>query len=233
MINAAQAGANVLMRYFGTGIGFAHKENRSNIVSQADIESEQTILRLLQNEYPGNNYIADESGYIVNGSDYTWTIDPLDGLPCADTMYFSQKGRGAFRNDEPVRVSGETKLENILCSYCMDYHPDPKVTRSQGLAFGRLASHVRNIRATNCLVDFCYVIDGRFGACINQATMIWDIAPGLLILEEAGGVLTDLSGTRIVLDIDKSRYLKNYPVIAAGKSVFPELLKLFQNPADV
>ena len=252
MLQAAKNGGRILLDYFGRDIGCATKESKSSIVTQADIESEKVILEVIQNELPGHNYIAEESGFVNNDAQYTWVIDPLDGtsnfaagiewfgvmiallegnvpimgcmyLPCSDVMYVSEKGSGVRRNGQRVSVSRETKLENILCAYCMDYHRNPEITRSQGLAVGMLASQVRNIRATNCLVDFCFTIDGRFGACINRATKIWDIAPVALMLEEAGGILTDLHGEKINFDLT-ANYLKTYQVMAANHDIIAQLL---------
>ena len=255
MLNAVKASGKVLLDYFGQNIDYEAKESRSSIVTKADIESEKTILNILQGQLPNYNYIAEESGFTDNNSEYTWIIDPLDGtsnyaagiewfgvmiallkndtpimacmyLPCNEVMYFCEKGKGVDRNDTKITVSTETKLENILCVYCMDYNPDQEVTKSQGLTVGQLTNHVRNIRATNCLVDFCYVIDGRFGACINRATKIWDIAPSALMLEEAGGVLVDITGEKISFDLNKDNFLKTYQVIATNPSILPELLKI-------
>jgi myo-inositol-1(or 4)-monophosphatase len=89
-----------------------------------------------------------------------------------------------------------------------------------------IIKNVRNIRATNCLVDFVYVADGRLGGYINHASKIWDIAAPYLIIKEAGGIMTDILGNEIIFDLSINNYLRNYQIIASGKNCFDKVLSL-------
>jgi myo-inositol-1(or 4)-monophosphatase len=89
-----------------------------------------------------------------------------------------------------------------------------------------VASGVRNIRATNCLLDFCYTLDGRLGGCVNFNTKIWDIAPLALMLPEAGGRLTDMDGREIVFRPDAEPFDRNYTVVGGSPALHPRLLDL-------
>ena len=258
MLEAAKTSGQVLLKFFRQSINCQAKESRSSIVTKADLESEKIILGIIQKQFPKHNYVAEESGFVYNGSEYTWVIDPLDGtsnfaagiewfgvmiallknetpimgcmyLPYSDTIYFCEKGKGVYKDDTKIIVSKDTKLENILCAYCMDYNTDSGITKSQGLAVGLLANHVRNIRATNSLVDFCFVIDGKFGAAINRATKIWDIAPVALMLEETGGILADLNGEKILFDLSKDSVLRTYQVVATTASILPKIIEIISS----
>ena len=90
----------------------------------------------------------------------------------------------------------------------------------------RVAAAVRNTRATNSLVDFCYTIDGRFGACINLKTRIWDIAPAALILPEAGGKFTHLDGSGITFDLGAQGVNRNYMILGASARLHAKLVSL-------
>jgi NAD+ kinase len=83
--------------------------------------------------------------------------------------------------------------------------------------------HVRNLRATNSAVDFCYVADGRLGGCINQTTSLWDIAAPWLVIREAGGVCTDIRGQEMDFKVDATTYGRNFTVIAANPVLHGEL----------
>jgi fructose-1,6-bisphosphatase/inositol monophosphatase family enzyme len=90
----------------------------------------------------------------------------------------------------------------------------------------RISNAVRNTRATNSLVDFCYTVDGRFGGCINLKTKIWDIAPVALILPEAGGKFTYLDGKQIVFDLGERATQRNYAILGASAGLHAKLAAL-------
>ncbi|OGV54125.1 MAG: hypothetical protein A2X45_07050 [Lentisphaerae bacterium GWF2_50_93] len=90
----------------------------------------------------------------------------------------------------------------------------------------RLLENVRNLRITNSLVDLGFTIDGRFGGCINSSTKIWDIAPSLLMFEEAGGMITDMNGSKIDFSLDANIMKKEFPILGASRKLHPKLLNL-------
>jgi myo-inositol-1(or 4)-monophosphatase len=79
LISSLKISGEILLGYFDKPIFENKKESQSNIVTEADLESERTILRLIREKYPQHNIISEEYGFINNNSDYTWIIDPLDG----------------------------------------------------------------------------------------------------------------------------------------------------------
>ena len=110
-------------------------------------------------------------------------------LPFQNQLYFAEKGKGARLNEQKIRVTKEKKLKNVLLSYSLDYSDEPGKTERESIIIQNLVKNIRNLRATNCIVDFCYTADGKLGASVNQTTKIWDIAGPALLIEEAGGVV--------------------------------------------
>lgn len=239
-----QAGALVL-QHFGKTEGPRRKGNTSDIVTAADIASERLISDLIRRRYPDHNLLGEEEGLQQRGSDITWVIDPLDGtsnfaaglpwfgvmvavlqheqpvlaamyLPMTDVLYTAELGKGAFRNGKPVKMSTEKDLSNTLCAYGMDVGADGDVLERQTRLLGLLVKNARNVRLTNCLLDFCYTLDGHLGACLNHHCKIWDIAPACLLFPEAGGRFTDLKGDDLRLELDPAKYLRSYAVLGAN-----------------
>jgi myo-inositol-1(or 4)-monophosphatase len=148
-------------------------------------------------------------------------------LPTEDALYFAQAGHGAYRNDQPVRVTSEKDLQKLLCTFGFDPEPGKRNRKRIKLLF-RLSGAVRNTRTTNSLVDFCYTIDGRFGGCVNLKTKIWDIVPVSLILPEAGGRFTDLAGKAISFELGATAGDRDYPVLGAARQLHSRLVALTQ-----
>jgi len=244
----------VLLDYFGRIDRVSVKESHSSIVTAADLAAEAFIVQTLIRALPEANVIAEESGFIDKNSELTWVVDPLDGtsnfaaglpwfgvlvallkgnrpvlgvayLPVTETMYFAEVGKGVSRNGKPVHVTLETDPRNVLCAYGMDASPDPAKMQREAVVMARLVNGVRNVRSTNCLLDFCYTVDGRLGAAVNQNTMIWDIAPIILMLEETGGLLTYIDGRPLELAVDAD-YARSYAVAGASQALHPQILDL-------
>ncbi|HPF52774.1 MAG TPA: inositol monophosphatase [Draconibacterium sp.] len=248
----------ILMHQFSKTTAYTIKENQSSIVTQADIDSERKIIEIISKAFSSHNILSEECGFQNRNSHYTWVIDPLDGtsnfaagipwfgviicvlknfqpvisgcyLPVQNQFYFAEKGVGAFLNNKVMTVSQETALKNILASYSLDFTDEPGKTEREVQIIRRLVQHIRNLRSTNCLVDLCYTADGRFGACANQTTKIWDIAGPLLLIEEAGGIASDLHGNPIHFTFTENDYNRNFEIVASNKTLHPLLIKLFTN----
>jgi myo-inositol-1(or 4)-monophosphatase len=153
-------------------------------------------------------------------------------LPTSQTLYEAQKGGGVIRDGVPVRVTTETDLSNVLCAYGLDATPDPQRACEEARTLQRLVKATRNVRATNCLLDFCYTIDGRLGGVINRSTRIWDIAAPCLALPEAGGRLTDLDGNDLRFDLAADPARAEFGVVGASQALHPHLLALVRPPAE-
>jgi myo-inositol-1(or 4)-monophosphatase len=258
MMQSLHLAGRTLKSQFHKAHAFSSKESPASIVCAADLMSEKCILNRIAAEYPAHNIIAEESGFQNNGSQFTWIVDPLDGtsnfvaslpwfgvqmallerelvlasamyLPLPDTLYVAVRGKGAFRNGRRIRMSPEKDPRNILCGFGMDQG----LAEPSGLKGVQMLNHlsrgIRNIRATNSLLDFCYTLDGSFGGFVNLNTKIWDIAPISLIIKEAGGKLTDLEGKKIRFQLRTDTFQENYEVLGASTLLHSKLHKLLNS----
>ncbi|MBT3384114.1 MAG: inositol monophosphatase [Prolixibacteraceae bacterium] len=248
----------ILLESFGKITEYTEKESQSSIVTQTDINSERRIFQIISNEFPNHNLLGEETGFQDKHSEYTWVVDPLDGtsnfaaglpwfgviicvlkkfepvlagcfLPFYNQLYFAEKGKGATLNNQKINVSKETHLKNILLSYSLDFSFDSRKTERESRVIKHLVQNVRNLRSTNCLLDLCYTADGKFGACINQSTKIWDIAGTGLIIEEAGGKVTDLDGSEQNYSINKNNYDRNFTIVGSNKILHSKIISIINN----
>jgi myo-inositol-1(or 4)-monophosphatase len=228
------------------------------VVCDADLASERDILRRIRTRFPRDNIVSEESGCTWGSTEFTWVVDPLDGtsnfvaglpwfgvqigalfrakpiiaamyLPVGDVLYFAQAGQGVTRNGKSVAVTTETNLQNALCAFGFDPTPGRRNRQAMELLL-RVSGVVRNTRATNSLVDFCYTVDGRLGGCINLKTKIWNIVPVTLILPEAGGKFTDVAGKEIVFRLDGNVMDRDYAVLGASRPLHAKLLTALSAP---
>ncbi len=249
-----EAGA-ILLRHFGKIRNVRHKEHPSSVVCEADVAAERHILRKIRARFPADSILAEESGLSPGTSEFTWVIDPLDGtsnfvaglpwfgaqlgvlrgatpvfaamyLPIERILYYAEAGQGTYRNRQKLHVSSEIELGNVLCAFGFDARSGPAATARNAQLLMRVASAVRNTRATNSLVDFCYTLEGRFGGCINLNCKIWDIVPISLMLPECGGVFSDLDGRPIEFKIDAQSTQRSYRVLGTNKALHPKLVAL-------
>ena len=255
IIECVRSAGTILLKRFCHKENFRRKENQSSIVSSADIAAEKHIVACIKTRFPQHNIIAEESGHIGKSSKYTWVVDPLDGtsnfvaglpwfgvqvvllretspvmaaiyLPVEDALYFSERDHGVYRNGKRVKATPEIRLSNILLAFGLDADASRRNMQRNARLFTRLSCSVRNVRATNSVVDFCYLLDGRIGGIVNMHTKIWDILPLSLMLPEAGGHLTDLKGCEITFELGQKDYGHNYEVLGTSNTLYPKLLKL-------
>lgn len=252
LLDVAQGAGKILLSHFGRIAQPRRKESRASVVCEADLNAERFIVGRVRRQFPTHGIIAEESGCQPGESEFTWVIDPLDGtsnfvagipwfgvqigvlrgnepilgamyLPMDDTLYFAEAGRGTFRNRRRVRVTAGRKLENVLCAFGMDATGSQRELLANAKLLVRVASVVRNVRTTNSLVDFCYTVDGRLGGCINLNTKIWDIVPGWLALQEAGGRMTELNDRPIRFALDARGFDRNYAILGASPHLHSQL----------
>jgi len=219
-IRAAKAGGEILRNYFQKAINARFKGPR-DIVTDADLASEKTILSILRKEFPDYGILAEESGKTKGRSEYAWVIDPLDGttnfsksipffcvaiglvngeelqlsavyMPVTDELFFAEKGKGAFLNGKQIHVSTASGISNSFLFYC--HGKETKYRRSAGNTYARLNTKVLDIKRPGAAeLELAYVACGRADAFFVIGTHPWDITGGLLV-EEAGGKVTELSG---------------------------------------
>lgn len=256
LIEAIKISGKTLLEYFDKPVGIKQKESQSSIVTEADFASDSIIVQIIKERFPEHNIISEETGFTDMKSDYTWVVDPLDGtsnfascipwfgvlitlfknntpfmagayLPLADTLYFAENGKGAFKNEKPLTMSRNVDLRNSLIAFSVDYTEDEDFLNKGIEIYKFIIKGSRNIRSTNSLVDFLYVSEGKFGGCINLYTKVWDISGLGLIIREAGGVMKDMFGDDIKFSFDKNIIERNFPVIAGSREIVEALMKVF------
>lgn len=252
---ALQEAGKILLKNFGNISDYSVKESQSSIVTVTDLKAENKIMQIVLENFPDHNLLGEETGFQNKNSEYTWIVDPLDGtsnfaagipwfgviicilknfkplmagcyLPVQNQLYFAEKGKGARVNEKPIIISKETELQNMLVAYSLDFSNEPEKTEREVKIIQRLVNNVRNLRSTNCLVDLCYTADGKLGACINQTTKIWDIAGPGLIIEEAGGIISDIEGNKIEYRVNEKNFNKNYTIVGSNKMLHPKVIEL-------
>lgn len=225
LIKATEAGARVMQEFFQKTFKISNKEGINNLVTEADHASEKVIFETIKKEFPGHYILSEEAGEIVMDSNYKWIIDPIDGTvnfahgipiccvsigleydgelimgavynPFMNEFYFAQKGFGATLNDQIIRVSRENTVDKacLVTGFPYTYLDQPngplevfsKLIR-KGIAVRRLGS---------AAMDLCWVAAGRFDGFYEHKLQAWDSAAGFLIVEEAGGRVTDYEGKR-------------------------------------
>jgi myo-inositol-1(or 4)-monophosphatase len=251
---AREAGASLLTT-FGKEVAIGTKGDNSNVVTAADTRSEALIVQGIRKSFPRHSIIAEEAGCDLRECEYTWVIDPLDGTsnfaagipwfgvlicvlrgkvpiagvlytPVNGDLYAAESGAGAYKNGERISVTQEESLANVLWAYGMDGgSSDIEAERNVG-TLARLLRRVRNVRATNSLVDAAYTADGRLGGMLNQSTRIWDIAAPMLLVQEAGGSYTDLYGNDLELDVSPTASSMEYAVLAGSKALHSEVAEI-------
>ena len=198
-------------------------KGRVDLVTDADLASEKYIVKKITEKYPAHSILAEEEAARENHSEYRWVVDPLDGTtnfahdfpfycvsigleyrgeivagviydPERDELFHAFKGGGAQLNRKKIMVSKETNLERALLATGFPY--DIGSSNEDNLKyFRRFAKKARGIRrAGSAALDLCYLACGRFDGFWELKLHPWDTAAAKIIVEEAGGLVTDFEG---------------------------------------
>tara|TARA_B100001057_G_C22622921_1_gene861291 strand:+ start:32 stop:772 length:741 start_codon:yes stop_codon:yes gene_type:complete len=229
MIKASEKASKVLIRDFGEIEKLqVSKKGPKDFVTNSDLRAEKIIIDELKKGRPNYSIISEENG-IENNKDSknTWIIDPIDGTinflhgiphfaisialqsnneivsglifdPIKNELFFAEKNNGAFFNNQRIRVSKKTQLSECLFA-------------TSGIINNELDLQFR--KSGSAALDMAYVASGRYDGYFQDNLNIWDIAAGIIIIEEAGGILNE---------IDLSNY-KNIKVIASSNDINAKL----------
>ncbi|MBQ8843223.1 MAG: inositol monophosphatase [Elusimicrobiaceae bacterium] len=213
-----QTAGKIARRHLGK-VGFDLKA-KANLVTKADVACQKAILKIIQKNFPHHDFLAEEDGLKNTGSDYKWVIDPIDGttnfahgMPhfsisvalaykndiilggvydvCMDEMFLARKGKGATLNGKKIKVSSVKKLENALLVTGFPYVRENRMKELLNRFENFILSCHDIRRLGSAALDMCWVAAGRFDGYWEDCLNPWDISAGKLILEEAGGKVTD------------------------------------------
>jgi len=243
---AAAASARVLERYFRSERLEVGVKGENDFVTQADHESEAVLVAEILRRHPDHRILAEEGTVSSSATaDYEWVIDPLDGTtnflhglpvwaisvacrrggeilagvvldPCGGNRFAAARGEGATWNGRPMRIASRAGLDGafLATGYPFRAHAALDIYLDLFRAVFRRARAIRRCGAA--ALDLAYTAAGVYEGFFELRLSAWDIAAGALLIEEAGGVLTDLDGG--------SGYLESGNVIAGPPGVHAELL---------
>jgi len=226
----------------------ADLKSRNDWVSRADRESEAAIVSLIRRHCPDDAILGEEGGISAEGtSGRTWIIDPLDGTsnylqhfpvwsisigvksgneittgvvyePLRDIVFTAERGAGAFRDGQRMRVSNQETLDSSFLATGFPFRAQQFVSVYCAI-FQEVISVAKGVRrAGSAALDLAYTAAGIFDGFFELHLSPWDIAAGSLLVTEAGGIFTDFSGG--------DRWLQRGNVVGAPPGVHADLLRL-------
>ena len=253
-IEAVKLAGEFIRDHVGKARNVEQKEGQSrNLVSEVDKGAEAIILRTIRSKYPDHGMLTEESGTHASRSEYRWIIDPLDGTtnflhgvpifcatvaveyrgeliagatydPNQDELYTAEKGGGAFLNGVRLSVSRtSTVLESLMVTgfpYSLPAGADDPLIHFA--TFTRAAQGIR--RLGSAALDLAYVAAGRFDGYFETSLNPWDMAAGIVLVREAGGMTTDFAGgpknihEKQVLSTNGRIHAECLRLIASGRS---------------
>jgi|TARA_B100001540_G_scaffold89909_1_gene81420 myo-inositol-1(or 4)-monophosphatase len=213
MIKACEKASKIIIRDFGEVENLqVSKKGPKDFVTKTDLHVEKILVEELSKSKKNYSFITEESGIIKKlDKENFWIIDPIDGTtnflhgiphfaisialkskneiisgiifdPIKNEMFYAEKNTGSFFNNQRIRVSKKNSLEECLFA-----------TNHVGTKFTDL-----NVRYTGCAaLDLAYVAAGRFDGYFHNNINIWDIAAGVLLIEEAGGKVNDINSFKL------------------------------------
>lgn len=220
-----------------------------DFVTFVDKTAEEMLVKALHILLPEAGFITEEGTSTVRGPRYNWVIDPLDGttnflhgLPCfsvsvalvennepiigvvyeinLDECFSATKGGGAFLNGVPIRVSTQKNMDRALIATGFPYN-DYKLLPKYMLVFEHLIRNASGVRRLgSAAADLAYVACGRFEFFFEYSLKHWDVAAGILLVTEAGGIVTDFSGGK--------EYLFGRQVLASNAVMATEATELMK-----
>lgn len=221
-------------------------KQRSDFVTYVDMESEQLIINTIKSEFPEHHFLAEESLKDDGGHEYRWIIDPLDGTtnfihsypafcvsialehnkeiilgvifdPQKNELFRAGKDTGAFLNDQPVSISTATNMRNCLVTTGFPFKQKEMIDDYLKL-FKNILFRVSDIRrAGSAALDLAHLACGRCEAFFEIGLSPWDIAAGIIMIKEAGGIVTDFGGG--------TDYMTTGNIVAGAPAIHPEILK--------
>jgi len=228
----------------------------NDFVTEVDRAAEKAIIEVLRDAFPGHGILAEESGESGPESEFNWIIDPLDGTtnfihgfpqyavsiaqtkngvlehavvydPNTNEMFTASRGSGAFLNDRRIRVSRRTRLNDSLIGTGFPFRQFDNVDAYLGM-FKELTQKTAGIRRPGAAsLDLAYVASGRLDGFWEMGLSPWDMAAGVLLIQEAGGLVSDLAG--------ETDFMTTGNVVAGTPKIFGQLLPIIQayRPANM
>lgn len=223
-IRAAKAAGVIQQQNRGaeTDLGITTKSSDTDLVTRVDKECETRIREILLHAYPDHVVLGEEEGQSDGEYSHRWIVDPIDGTlnyahgfpfycvsigleidgtlqvgvvldPSRDELFTATRGGGAYLNGAPISVTDESTLRSAMLATGFAYTSD--TIHDNVAIFGRMLTKCRSIRRPGAAaLDLCYVAAGRLDGFWELKLNAWDVAAGVLLIQEAGGVVTGGTG---------------------------------------
>jgi myo-inositol-1(or 4)-monophosphatase len=245
-VRAARSAGNIIARNLDRIDSLSvQTKDRNDFVTEIDRQAEREIIAILHKAYPGHGFLAEESG-TQDGNEYEWIIDPLDGTtnflhgfphfavsialrhkgrleqavvynPISQELFTASRGGGAFLNDRRIRVSNRKSLDGALLGTGFPFKAQQHLDAYLEM-FRALFPQTAGIRRPgSAALDLAYVAAGRLDGFWEIGLNVWDMAAGILLTQEAGGISSDFLGGH--------DYLASGNLVAGNPKVFAEILK--------
>jgi myo-inositol-1(or 4)-monophosphatase len=223
LIQAAEAAGAIIKENIDKKFTISNKEGINNLVTEVDHKSEEAIIDIIRRNHPDHQILSEESGAHIQDSTYKWIIDPIDGTvnfangiplccvsiglehegqmvmgavynPFMNEFFFAQRGYGATLNEKKIHVSDCSEVDRacLVTGFPYTYLDAPNGPLEIFSKLIRKGIPVR--RLGSAAIDLCWVAAGRFDGFYEHKLSAWDSAAGFLIVEEAGGTVTDFEG---------------------------------------
>jgi myo-inositol-1(or 4)-monophosphatase len=254
-IQAARQGGAILLDYAKKGFQIHKKDQGINLVTEADLRSEKAIIQTIRQTFPEHQILSEEQGLQKSPTHpIKWIVDPLDGTtnfahgfpmynvsigveyvgacvlgvvydPTRDELFLAQTGKGATLNGTPIHVSVTSKLNEALLvtGFAYDVHTAKDNNLKEFCAFTLRARGMR--RTGTAAIDLCYIASGRFDGFWELQLNPWDTAAGKVILEEAGGKVTNYAG--------EPYSIYGNTIIASNGLIHPEMVDVLREARSI
>lgn len=237
----------ILSTYFCTHLEHTEKKD-AGFVTQADIESESYIINEITKAFPDSDIIAEESGENIHGNPLKWIIDPLDGTtnfgngvpffavsialedmgqlthgavynPVTDEFFYAERGKGAFLNNDVVTIASKKELSRAVLATGDAYYRGSRFEKVLQI-MNRAYQQCRAIRLPGSVaLSLAYMASGKFDGFWLDDCNYWDIAAGIVMAREAGGMIVNFQG----LSLDNDRYSS---LVVTNQFLLPEILRI-------
>jgi myo-inositol-1(or 4)-monophosphatase len=224
------------------------QKNKNDFVSDIDKKAEESIITTINKAYPSHNILAEESGFVNNGSEFTWIIDPIDGTtnfihghpnysisialkekdkiihgvvldPNRNDLYQASIGKGALLNEKRIRVSNNN-LEHSLIATGFPTVDLTIIDKYLQIFKDITLNTTGQRRLGSAALDLAYVASGIVDGFYEYNLKTWDVAAGILLVKEAGGIVINFEG--------KSHFGNDGDIIAANPKIVNQLQKIIK-----
>ena len=251
MVKACRKAAKTLIRDFGEIENLQVSiKGPGDFVTASDKKVEKILIDELQKARPNYSILSEEIGKINNDESFKWIIDPIDGTanflhgiphfaisiglehdgeiicgiiydPIKDEMFVAEKGNGSYLNNQRIRVSSRSKLEN-----CIIFTGGPKsgvknrelFLKEYNNVSSKVLTSIRKLGSAS--LDMAYVAAGRCDGFWQRNLKYWDIAAGIILVRESGGFVTDFKGEK--------GYMQNKTILVTNSKISNEMIEILK-----